>query len=129
MNLAFITKLGWRLVEERNTLWVQVLSSKYMQGQYNVRNIKHKPGASIAWQGISNTVEILNKGNKMVARNGRSTYFWCDRWLANEPLINMLNIDIQPTEKQKKVHAYWINGQGWNWEALNGIYQITGRPN
>lgn len=33
----------------------------------------------------------------------------------------MLNINIQPTEKLMKVHDYWINGQRWNWEALNDI--------
>lgn len=34
---------------------------------------------------------------------------------------NMISMDIHPIEKQKKVHDYWIDGQGWNWEALNGI--------
>lgn len=48
MNKAFMTKLGWRLLNEENSLWAKVLTDKYMGGVKNIDCIRPKSGASNA---------------------------------------------------------------------------------
>lgn len=118
MNLAFMMKLGWRLMEDKGSLWTKVLQGKYMCNDDNISKIKAKKGASNAWQGISKTVAVLEKGRKFVARNGKSTLFWKDKWLIEVPMQNVLIKDITIEEETRKFTAYWMRGVGWNWQAL-----------
>ncbi|XP_073051225.1 uncharacterized protein [Primulina eburnea] len=119
-NLAFMTKLGWRLMEEQGKLWVQVLKNKYIRSDSNTIKIQSIRGASNAWQGISKINHILEKGRKRVLRNGKSIYFWTDKWIGNQPLSLSLLSNMDSVEKDKKVYDYWIKGIGWNWEELQG---------
>ena len=42
MNLAFMAKLGWRLLSTKNELWAQILHSKYVKGNLEVSKVKKK---------------------------------------------------------------------------------------
>lgn len=42
MNIAFMTKLGWRMMKEDNSLWANVLVNKYMGGTRDLMNIRTK---------------------------------------------------------------------------------------
>ncbi|XP_073313583.1 uncharacterized protein [Primulina huaijiensis] len=118
-NLAFKTKLGWRLMEEKDSFWARVLKGKYMQTAPNGQELQAKQGASNAWQGITKVANFLELGRKVAVRNGKSTCFWIDKWVGNEPLSKFLLKDIDLVERYKKVHEYWIRRIGWNSEALN----------
>lgn len=48
MNTAFMAKLGWRMMKEKEALWVKVLVNKYIGGDNYIDNIKHNSGASNA---------------------------------------------------------------------------------
>lgn len=64
MNSAHMMKLGWRVMEEKISLWTKVLLGKYMGNANNSKIIKSKQGASNAWQGISKIATELEKGGK-----------------------------------------------------------------
>ena len=51
-NLAFMAKLGWGLVHQRDELWVKVLRSKYGCGEDLIPSISLKQGCSNVWKGI-----------------------------------------------------------------------------
>ena len=51
-NLAFMTKLAWSLVQNRDELWVKVLCSKYQCGSDLISFVSLKPGASNLWKRI-----------------------------------------------------------------------------
>lgn len=48
MNLAFLAKLGWRLVYDDASLWVRMFGSKYMSSNLSIDNIVPKQKASNA---------------------------------------------------------------------------------
>lgn len=75
INLAFLTKLGWRIFEEENALWVQVLKTKYLKKGEVPRDWKAKMGCSNAWRGIVDATHVLDNASKSVPRNGRATKF------------------------------------------------------
>lgn len=129
MNLAFMTKLGWRLMEEKDSLWAQVLKCKHTHNNPISSEIKQKESSSNAWQGIFRCIKFLEQESKKLLRNGRTITFWMDKWLGDEPLVNSLLTDIDPDEKQKNACDYWLKGEGWNWESLKGGYLPKWRMN
>lgn len=48
MNMALMAKLGWRMLNDTNSQWANVLVNKYMGGKREVNNIKNKNRASNA---------------------------------------------------------------------------------
>lgn len=52
MNTAFLAKIGWRMETEPDTLWGQVIATKYAGGEPGMHGIKEKRGASNLWRGI-----------------------------------------------------------------------------
>lgn len=61
MNLAFLAKLGWRLLNESSSLWVRVLWGKYMRNNFDIEHISPKQNASNAWKGIVKAKDVLVK--------------------------------------------------------------------
>ena len=51
-NKVFMMKVGWRLVNNKDALWVRVIRSKYNCGQDLIPNIRAKKPGSRVWSGI-----------------------------------------------------------------------------
>ena len=62
MNLAFMAKLGWSLVSEKQNLWARVVAGKYIRGEAGFHKLLHKPTSSNIWKGKASASSILNKG-------------------------------------------------------------------
>lgn len=114
-NLAFLAKLGWRLTNEGNSLWAQVLGNKYLRGDRSVAGIKHRPNASTVWQGLEKACPVLSKGVRKRVGNGNDTLFWLDCWLMPFPLLNVALNDMSMIEQHNVVADYWKIGEGWDW--------------
>lgn len=52
MNKAFIAKLGWRLLQNEDCLWTQVLKAKYAISSEDCATWRPKPKMSNIWKGI-----------------------------------------------------------------------------
>lgn len=50
MNIAFMAKLGWRLLTEQEALWAQVLKTCYMKKGMGIDNICPARNDSNAWK-------------------------------------------------------------------------------
>lgn len=46
MNLAFLSKLGWRIINDDRSLWTRAITDKYMKGINSLQNINWKTGES-----------------------------------------------------------------------------------
>ncbi|XP_019166605.1 PREDICTED: uncharacterized protein LOC109162339 [Ipomoea nil] len=62
MNLAFLTKLGWRLHTEKGSRWTKVILGKYMQGNLEQGDFIKKKNCSNLWRGICEAHPILLEG-------------------------------------------------------------------
>lgn len=121
MKKAFLTKLGWRLIKEKERLWVDVLRSKYCEGNRALEDIKDKRGSSNAWKGINACVSTLKISCKSWVRNDKNTKFWLDNWLMDAPLRHYACRDVGLSETYAMVNEFWIPGVGWDWDYLRDV--------
>ena len=40
MNLAFMSKLGWKVLTNKESLWAKTLICKYVRGPFNLTKLK-----------------------------------------------------------------------------------------
>ncbi|XVE58507.1 hypothetical protein DITRI_Ditri04bG0175000 [Diplodiscus trichospermus] len=125
MNLAFMAKLGWRMWNESDQLWVRVVTGKYIHHNVDVNSFTPEQGSSNLWQGLVKAQSVLSKGIKPAVRGGNNTYFWLDAWLVEQPLINYMQGDISLQNMYKMVWDYWEPGVGWKWELITGLLPIN----
>lgn len=89
MNKAFLAKLVWRVLTNRNSLWAQVLVGKYMHGKAHTENLNSMPRASNLWRGMVSLKEVVKGGCRHLATTGQDTRFWTDIWICDTPLESL----------------------------------------
>ena len=73
MNLAFMAKLGWRLLTEPYKLWAKIIQAKFMRGMTEISKFEKKKNSSNAWKGIGATNGVLKQGIRARVYNGAKT--------------------------------------------------------
>lgn len=114
MNIAFLAKLGWRLMFEEDSLWIQVFKAKYAIQSADCSEWRPKSSMSNAWRGILKAVPIIQQGVRKTVRNGRNTSFWKDNWLGDGPLQDRAMSLIPMQDIDKPVADFWDSGWKWN---------------
>ena len=76
-----MVKLGWRLINEKDSLWVRVLRSKYKCGADLMPTVKERPGQLNLWKGVSSGWQYVEQGIVWRINDVRSTYFWTNNWM------------------------------------------------
>lgn len=69
MNIAFMAKLGWKLMKGEDCLWVEMFKKKYAINPDDCSTWKAKASMSNAWRGVLKSVPILIQGAKKHVRN------------------------------------------------------------
>jgi hypothetical protein len=84
MNVALLLKWVWKLFQDGNQLWRQLITAKYP----NADDIFSAPGlrGSQFWRSIHKIKHLFKLGAKHSIRDGRRTKFWMDRWVGEAPL-------------------------------------------
>jgi len=120
INKALVSKVGWRLINDRNSLWARILRSKYRVGELNDRTwVEKKRPCSSTWRSVvAGLREVVSRGSRWVVGNGRDILFWSDNWLSHEALINRAVIEIPNSEKELRVKDLWANGLGWKLDKI-----------
>ena len=121
VNSAFMMKLGWRLLTEKESLWSRVLRSKYCNGRCDLDMFQEKANSSNAWRGILNGVPLLRHGIRKEIGNGKHTSFWHHNWAFNKPLSLLATSPIPPSSIDLSVSDYWEASQGWKWELFSNL--------
>ncbi|XP_026384521.1 uncharacterized protein LOC113280088 [Papaver somniferum] len=83
-NSAMITKIGWRMEQDKDSLWYQLMDAKYVLGR-NVLNMdtKAKDGDSWIWKGILEGIQNIQQHCVWRIGNGNKINIWEDHWLPN----------------------------------------------
>lgn len=121
MNRAFLAKHGWRIIQNDDSLWVQIFKAKYAITSTDCSTWKPKQNMSNAWKGILKSVPILISGGKRMVRNGKDTAFWSEKWLENYPLNLAAASPLPTSERDKTVSSYWNADSGWDWGTLSPL--------
>lgn len=110
------------MIKDYNALWVQVLAGKYVRHDQVVStDIKHIKTASNAWNGMAQAKYIIDKGSRLRVGNGKHVQFLLDKWLMNEPLINLILAPIDLAKQYRVVRDYWSVDEGWAWLSLEAL--------
>ncbi|KAL4313838.1 hypothetical protein AHAS_Ahas15G0025100 [Arachis hypogaea] len=131
MNEAFLQKIIWRLVMEKESLWAQVMLSKYGRGQDLRQNILSKQSDSDLWRSLAKVWGFFKDNIEFSIGNRRRIRLWIDPWLKNEgSLIQKAIIPIEEENMEITLtEATDLNG-GWDFNLLrrylpdNIIYKI-----
>lgn len=120
-NAAFLTKLGWRLMVEKDKLWSQVLIAKYCNGRCDVDMFQPKMDASNAYRGILENAKFLKKGMRTEIGNG----FWDHNWVDSKPLCQDALKDIPIHIQDTIVAEMWHTHAGLKWNLIVDILPET----
>lgn len=77
INLALFSKLSWKVASQEKSLWVELVSAKYLKGE-SFFSYKLKKGVSFIWRGIVWAREAFTKVGCFSIRDGRDINLWTD---------------------------------------------------
>lgn len=120
-NLSLFLKWKWRILQGGDTLWRDIIDSKYgLQPSLNTQRMSNRPSpASFWWRDLQSLQNLswFDEGVRRSVGNGRETSFWNSIWIGNEPLRLRFNrLFIISTDKESSLaeKGEWQNGS-WNW--------------
>ncbi|XP_028071512.1 uncharacterized protein LOC114273895 [Camellia sinensis] len=114
VNAVSMAKLSWCLSREDNSLWAKTLKSKY-GGTMRVCS-KTSP----TWRNMLKGSNILEKGSKMLIKDGRSTRFWIDEWAKCGPLRGCIEGPLAPSDSSLRVCDCWV-ANDWDFSRLSFV--------
>lgn len=118
-NSAFLTKLGWRVLTEPNSLWSRVLRAKYCKGRCDIDMFESKQNMSNVWRGITENTKHLCDGAQVAVGNGCKTLFWDHRWVSKKPLREYALHSIPDALNGATVEEMWNKETySWKWSCL-----------
>ena len=90
MNIALLEKLGWRLLNTEDALWVNILRKKFRVGElYDPTWLIVQGTWSPTWRSIAVGIrDVIVSGTRWILGNGRRVRFWKEKWLLDDPLQN-----------------------------------------
>lgn len=120
VNKAFMTKLGWQILFDKDSLWVEMVKKKDLR-HGNFLSIASKPTDSYTWRSILRGRETLTMGIGTCISNGRSTSFCYDNWIEVSPLIYFTSRPISDMGATSCVDEFSDEFHSWNLEALKEV--------
>jgi hypothetical protein len=81
-NLSLLSKLGWKILNDQNLLWVKALNAKYLHKR-SFLNVTASPANSWLWKGILKSRLIIQRGACWAVSSGHQVSIWNDPWIPN----------------------------------------------
>ncbi|XP_026384551.1 uncharacterized protein LOC113280112 [Papaver somniferum] len=120
-NSSMITKIGWRLEQDKDSLWYKLMNAKYLLGR-NVLNMntKAKDGDSWIWKGVLEGIQNIQHHCTWRIGNGNKIKIWEDLWIPNstDKLTKPANF---PTDIQLLAHLMTYQKE-WNFQLIQQIF-------
>ena len=90
VNKTTITKLGWRILTNTNSIWARIMREKYIKNN-NFFRIPKKKGDSIVWREVINHRKYIGVGLIWCIGDERKVYFWINYWVYMSSLISFVD--------------------------------------
>lgn len=114
MNYAFLMKVGWGLINQRDSLWASTLRSKYECGKEIIPTISRRNCKSNLWQGVCKVWNKVLEGGKWKIGNGVKVNFWNDHW-CNYGVIKDVVINPSPNlDWEENVSEFILPNGEWD---------------
>ena len=86
-NKALLGKWLWRFANENESLWKQIISSKYdlQDGGWCSKGVRDRYGVGV-WKAIRNGWENFRSHSRFLVGDGTRVKFWKDLWCENQSL-------------------------------------------
>ena len=88
-NQALLTKLCWRIADENDSSWAQMLSKKYLTPNRLTEEGRNKPCSKI-WVACKVGGPMHVTSLKWIIGNGKDVNLWQDVWLPTGPLKSLI---------------------------------------
>lgn len=123
INQALVSKLAWKILTKRDTLWVRVPLGKYVKGR-SFWAVSATCKVSWLWKSIVNVRHILWEGLCYQVGSGRNINIWMDPWV---PLVPRFRPNVREgvnmTDNITTVRDLMVeDGSTWNVGLLNNIF-------
>jgi len=114
MNMALLSKVGWRLIHEKASLWAKILSGKYRVGDLHDQSwMGPRRNGSSSWRSIWKGLQsVVYPGLGWVVGDGRDICFWTDKWVSNSTLAEAAVCEVPAGLVGTKIRELWTNGRG-----------------
>ncbi|KAL0011900.1 hypothetical protein SO802_007008 [Lithocarpus litseifolius] len=117
-NLALLAKLNWRLYQEKDALWTQVILKKYCSpSRVRARDPDALP-SSPNWKAIKVGFPIFSSGICWCVGTGARTKVWLDRWLKGESLREIIQGPLSLRDNSLTMEELRDVG-GWKWDLIS----------
>ena len=86
-NKALLGKWLWRLANENESLWKQIISSNYdlQEGGWCSKGVRDRYGVGV-WKAMRNCWENFQSHSRFIVGDGTRVKFWKDLWCENQSL-------------------------------------------
>ncbi|KAF7844395.1 reverse transcriptase [Senna tora] len=111
-NRAFLAKLCWRIDQERDAIWVKLMSH-YIDLSCVSTN------GSILGRNLNEGLRLLNRGIRKNIISGRGTKFWWDDWVSFGPVRNHIIGPLNKDEDRLSVYDVAEGVGEWKWDLLS----------
>ncbi|RYQ97763.1 hypothetical protein Ahy_B08g093845 [Arachis hypogaea] len=123
LNNANLMKLAWKLIHNKDALWVNIVRSKYECGDDSLPLITKHLSSSNAWKGIFHVWKKFADNLVWRLGSGENVNFWIDHWMPGvHHLIDFAQPEVVSDMLEERVCDY-ISDQRWD---LNRIAVVLG---
>jgi len=119
-NVAMVSKLGWRILNNDSAQWCQAMRHNYLKSN-TLWECPRPQRSSAAWKAILESRDLLRAGAIWRIDNGNDVRFWTDRWLEVGPLAEIVDNPAPETSDSFRV-AQVIGPDGeWSMDLLAAL--------
>ncbi|XP_072076864.1 uncharacterized protein [Arachis hypogaea] len=125
-NMALLGKLVWYCLNNKNKLWVQVLTHKYLQNSKDLGS-SHCHNASTTWRNILKAYDILKEGFRWNVGNMQQS-IWYDEWSPLDKFCELTSY-VHISETKFSLADFRSNGtplEFWIRKVMSGNEAIVG---
>ncbi|KAL1210712.1 putative mitochondrial protein [Cardamine amara subsp. amara] len=121
LNQALLAKQAWRLIQDPECLFAQVLRSRYYhEDEFTNAAMGNRP--SFGWRSILFGRELLHQGISRQIGNGESFFVWFDPWIFDNewrpPYRKQVSFDMS----LRVCDLIDVERRGWNLEMLHDLF-------
>ncbi|KAG8367282.1 hypothetical protein BUALT_Bualt16G0056200 [Buddleja alternifolia] len=126
MNSAMVSKLAWKMCEDKFLPWIQILKSKYLRGSNFMDQNETPRTSSKIWKSIMACKDSIRKGLISTISLHGCTRTWEDPWIPTIPgFIPTSDHLTDEMKAQSYLVRYFLNSDTCEWrlDRLHVVFQ------